>query len=267
MFNELHTEPPTHPGNPGYATWVRFDFEREDDSSDTEQWVEEVDLIELLKDALAEAGWNARREEHWLVTDNGFWLKPQFVEHAHTEEAIQTTTTIEVAHLSLLSQSCFEYQHSISEESATDSMREGLIRWVHMDWKTFDDLASSTLQHCQQMEMTFPDAEGADHPRKVLFGPVRYVVTNPVPEAPDDEHTFCPCCLFTNTIKAFEPQLHAKETFGVRLFASRGADGEVMADCRVNGEDWEAGAEALREYVRSWPECGYEYRKQYVLIV
>ena len=94
----------------------------------SEQWVEEIDFAELLKEALAAPVWDTRREEHWLVTDNDFWLKPQFVKHAHTESATRTATNIEVAHPSLLTASCFEYQHSISEESATDSIREGLIR-------------------------------------------------------------------------------------------------------------------------------------------
>ena len=274
MFNELHAEPPTHPGNPGYATWVRFDFERneddgddsDDDADDAGHWVEEVDLLDLLKDALAEGGWSARREADWLVTDSGFWLKPQFAEHSHSEDAISTVTTIEVAHPSLLDHRCFEYQHSSSENSATDSIRSGLMQWVRTDWKTLDDLAASTLRHCQQMEMAFPDPAGGERPRKVLFGPVTYTAANPAPEVPQEEHSFCPCCLFTNTLDAFMPQLKNTGTFGVRLFAARASDGEVMADCRVNGEDWEAGAQALREYVQRWPDRGFEFRKQYVLI-
>jgi hypothetical protein len=40
----------------------------------------------------------------------------------------------------------------------------------------------------------------------------------------------------------------------------------MQADCRVNGEDWLAGADALRAYVATWPDRGLETRKQYVLI-
>jgi hypothetical protein len=53
---------------------------------------------------------------------------------------------------------------------------------------------------------------------------------------------------------------------GVRLFAMRGADGAAEADCRLNGEDWEAGKAALIKYVESWPDLGVEFRKQYVII-
>jgi hypothetical protein len=34
----------------------------------------------------------------------------------------------------------------------------------------------------------------------------------------------------------------------------------------VNGEDWEKGAQALREYAKTWPPAGYEFRKQYVVL-
>ena len=38
-----------------------------------------------------------------------------------------------------------------------------------------------------------------------------------------------------------------------------------MADCRVNGDDFEPGAIALRAYATTWPDAGYEFRKQYVI--
>ena len=43
-------------------------------------------------------------------------------------------------------------------------------------------------------------------------------------------------------------------------------EGVPAADCRVNGEDWEKGMQALREYARTWPAAGYEFRKQYVVL-
>lgn len=45
----------------------------------------------------------------------------------------------------------------------------------------------------------------------------------------------------------------------------RDADGTPQADCRVNGENWEPGAQALREYARTWPEAGFEFRNQSVI--
>jgi hypothetical protein len=54
--------------------------------------------------------------------------------------------------------------------------------------------------------------------------------------------------------------------YGLRLFATRDGKGAKQADCRVNGNDWEKGAEALRKYVTTWPGTGFEFRKQYVVL-
>ena len=54
--------------------------------------------------------------------------------------------------------------------------------------------------------------------------------------------------------------------FGIRFFAVRDEQGVTEADCRVNGEDWAVGAEALRKYAATWPGAGYEFRKQYVIL-
>ncbi len=46
----------------------------------------------------------------------------------------------------------------------------------------------------------------------------------------------------------------------------RDESGAPGADCRINGEDYEPGMEALRAYVATWPGAGVEYRKQYVFL-
>jgi hypothetical protein len=40
----------------------------------------------------------------------------------------------------------------------------------------------------------------------------------------------------------------------------------AIADCRVNGEPFEEGKQALRRYVETWPDAGFEWRKQYVIL-
>jgi hypothetical protein len=54
--------------------------------------------------------------------------------------------------------------------------------------------------------------------------------------------------------------------YGLRLFALRDEDGNPGADCRVNGDDWEKGAQAFHAYASTWPSAGYEFRKQYVVL-
>lgn len=65
---------------------------------------------------------------------------------------------------------------------------------------------------------------------------------------------------------AFKELIEGDGFYGLRLFAARNAEGTPEADCRVNGEDWEIGAQALREYAGTWPSAGYEFRKQYVVL-
>ena len=86
------------------------------------------------------------------------------------------------------------------------------------------------------------------------------------PEDTSEEHPFCPCCLLTKSFEAFRELIEGNGFYGLRLFAARDAEGELQADCRVNGDDWDKGAQALREYARTWPEAGYEFRKQYVVL-
>jgi hypothetical protein len=52
----------------------------------------------------------------------------------------------------------------------------------------------------------------------------------------------------------------------IRLFVSRDEEGHVEADCRLNGIERPEGAAALIRYAQSWPDRGFEYRKQYVCI-
>jgi hypothetical protein len=39
-------------------------------------------------------------------------------------------------------------------------------------------------------------------------------------------------------------------------------DRKPKADYRVNGDDWEKGAQTLRDYVSTWPLTGFEVCKQ-----
>ena len=93
---------------------------------------------------------------------------------------------------------------------------------------------------------------------------VAHYAESPAP-AQDEEHPFCPCCLFTNSLDAFHGILRDGGYAAIRLYAARDANGEISADCRVNGEDYPAGQQALAEYVGTWPQRGFEFRKQLVI--
>ncbi|WZB63440.1 hypothetical protein WJ970_11385 [Achromobacter xylosoxidans] len=79
----------------------------------------------------------------------------------------------------------------------------------------------------------------------MVLGPVAHYAESPAP-AQDEEHPFCPCCLFTNSLDAFHGILRDGGYAAIRLYAARDANGEISADCRVNGEDYPTGS-------RPWP--------------
>jgi hypothetical protein len=123
------------------------------------------------------------------------------------------------------------------------------------------------------MEMTLPQKDASpDLRRRAVLGPVAHYAERPAAKSDGtsgsetEEHPFCPCCLLTNSFQAFQSLLEAEGFCGIRLDAARDENGKPQADCRVNGGDWEAGAQALRNYVKTWPARGFEFRKQYVVI-
>jgi hypothetical protein len=72
--------------------------------------------------------------------------------------------------------------------------------------------------------------------------------------------------LLTNSFETFRDLIESSGFYGLRLLAMRDERGNPQADCRVNGTDWDKGAEALRTYVATWPAAGFEMRKQYVVL-
>lgn len=245
------------PGNPGQGTAFEVAFR-----NDERGWTESLDLPALLRDALMARGHAAEAaHDGWLVLPDGLWLLPQILSFSVAEDgSVRTSSTIEVAHAGLSPQGIFEYQHSYGE-TTQEALTRGFDLWAQGDLVVFQDALGSDLAHCTSMAMNWEEGRQ----RRVLFGPVAHRAAQP-DAVPEEEHPFCPCCLFTNSWEAFKPQIESDGLYAVRLYAARDADGEVQADCRVNGEDWAAGADALRAYVRQWPDRGFEFRKQYVVI-
>ena len=137
---------------------------------------------------------------------------------------------------------------------------------MQLDLPVLLDALRSKPENCTILEFEIPAKDGVPaQKRRVVLGPVSHLVTRPA-EGEAEEHPFCPCCLFTRSGEVLKPKILDGRFYGVRLFAMRGQDGAPGADCRLNGEDWEPGKNALIEYVKSWPDRGVEFRKQYVII-
>lgn len=230
-------------------------------------WEEEEHLVGLLASVLTNSGHASRSREEWIELGDGFTLRPQVVTVQPVEpNGVQTVTTVEVAHPRLIPQGVFEFQHS-----GGDNIREAFIKgfqgWAQVDLPVFldADLEKPKNSLLMDFEIGRAKVELACN-RRVILGPTQHLARQPLATDGKDEHPFCPCCLFTSGVDAFR-ELIARDTFyGIRLFAMRNADGSVQADCRVNGVDWPAGVAALVKYAQSWPDRGFEFRKQYAVI-
>ncbi len=168
-------------------------------------------------------------------------------------------------HSRLIPDGVFEYQHGIGE-TLSDALREGFEQWVQIDFAVLLEALRDPLEHCNAIEFTLPQKNGAGLRRRAVLGPVGRRVLPPKNLASDGEHPFCPCCFLTNNYEAFRPLMESEGFYGIRLFAARDDSGAPRADCRVNGKDWEDGTRALLSYVETWPQAGLEFRKQYVVM-
>jgi hypothetical protein len=258
--------PPLCPANPGIGAEVKVAFETAGRS-----WTEEVNLVDLAAAVFKERGYLVTNEKTWLLhSDSGFTILPQVVEIQPLDNGgVRTVTTMQTCHPTLSPTGVFEYQHSAGD-SIADSISNGFDQWVQTDFVPLLDALQPQPETCTTLVMEFP-AKGAKlaRVRRAVLGPVAHFMQqqpNKPEESAPEEHPFCPCCLLTQSFEAFRDLIEGEGFYCLRFFAARDTEGSPQADCRVNGEDWERGAQALREYVRTWPPAGYEFRKQYVVL-
>lgn len=265
------------PSNPGKGIAGNVAF-----SNAEKTWTEHYHLATLAASALQEQGHPVQCEESWLVLkESGFLVLPQLVHLQRLHNSgVRTTTTIQVNHPALVPDGIFEYQHSTGD-NVEDSFRKGFVQWAQTDLVALLDALRPETSVCTTLKFDFPEKDGGPaYSRRAVLGPVAHYVQNPqtyaneiVPQAGEnreveqcERHEFCPCCLLTNSFKTFNEFIENNGFYGLRLFAARDQNGTAQADCRVNGTDWEKGAEALRKYVETWPQAGFEFRKQYVIL-
>lgn len=259
-FRKSKRPPAPAAENPGRGHTVRVAF-----SNAQKSWEETDDLVASLATTLNALGQEAKVAGDW-VEFGGFSLLPQVVNVEPQESSgVKAAITIQISHDALIPRGIFEYQYS-SGTDLRDSFTQAFKSWADLDLPVFLDAQRAKPVTCMFMQMT-PGSESksvlpAD--RRLVFGPTLQMAQNPEPIK--GAHDFCPCCLFTNSIDAFDDLLKDKAFYGVRLFVSRDAEGRIQADCRVNGVDRPEGAAALQRYAQTWPDRGFEYRKQYVCI-
>jgi hypothetical protein len=259
--------------NPGRGPTGSVAFARGD-----KVWEERFDLVALLASVLQQHGHATQIGRSQLVLKkSALIVLPQFFELQPLDKGgVRTTTTIQTHHPTLVPDGVFEYQHATGD-NAELSLREGFNQWVITDLLALLESLQPKPETCTSLEMKFPEKDGKPaYSRRVILGPVTHTIQHPrtaseqnLPKADGEnceEHEFCPCCLLTNSYDAFRDLIESPGFYGLRLFAMRDEYGNHQADCRVNGNDFEPGAVALRNYVARWPSAGLELRKQYVVV-
>ncbi len=262
--HETLSVPPILPGNPGRGVFTTLRLLDEDIGS-----IESANVVDIAASVFTENGYSVTKEKSWFVHDeSGFLIQPRFVHIQPMENGLHTVTTTQIHHPTLTPGGVFEYQHSFGNNLAA-TVAKGLDMWVQTDFVTLLESLRDKPASCMVMEMNFPETEEASaRVRRAVFGPVAHFMAER-PEEPaneSEEHPFCPCCLLTRSFEAFKQMVASTDFLCLRLYAARDDEGQPQADCRVNGEDWEAGAQALRDYALTWPQHGYEFRKQYVVL-
>jgi hypothetical protein len=268
MFGFLRkkTAPPKCRSNPGIGIEAKVAFATGDRS-----WTEEVNLVSLAATGFKNHGYSVINHKTWLEhSDSGFMFLPQLVEiHPLDKGGVRTVSTMQTNHPTLSPGGVFEFQHSTGD-NIVDSVSKGFGQWVQTDFVPLLEALQPKPESCTAMEMAFPAKEGKSaRVRRAVLGPVAHFMQTPPSDSggtPPEEHPFCACCLLTRSFEAFRDLIEGDGFYCLRLFAARDTEGIAQADCRVNGEDWGKGAQALREYAKTWPPAGYEFRKQYVVL-
>ncbi|GMR27614.1 hypothetical protein STENOSP10_18340 [Stenotrophomonas sepilia] len=228
-------------------------------------------LLPLLYQVLQGHDITCTIDGHELVLDSGLRLSPHPIgADPRDNGGWQISSMIEARHPELFADGLFEYQHAVGEgpEEATLS---GFENWARVDLPALQAaIGADDAPELQMLTLRYGAEEtGTPLARAVVLGPLAHYRSEPADEAAacgEGNHGSCPCCLFTQSLNAFNDLLKTRQFLGIRLFASRDANGHCEADCRVNGHDFPAALPLLRAYAARWPQAGLEFRKQYVVV-
>ena len=177
----------------------------------------------------------------------------------------QTVCTVTVRHATAFPDALFEYQHATAR-FVSGALAKGFAEWVDTDLDVLVEAVTGRVDRCTLLDVVVPATAGAPaRVRRAFIGPVER--RGPArEELPTEGAVFGPSLAITRSPEAFGRWIDKDDFVGVKLYGVRQADGTVGADCRVNGQEFEPGKAALRQYVRTWPGRGPRAEKQYVVI-
>lgn len=228
-------------------------------------------LLPLLYQVLQGHDITCTIDGHELVLDSGLRLSPHPIgADPRDNGGWQISSMIEARHPELFADGLFEYQHAVGE-GPEEAILSGFENWARVDLPALQAaIGADDAPELQMLTLRYGAEEtGTPLARAVVLGPLAHYRSEPADEAAacsEGNHGSCPCCLFTQSLDAFNDLLKTRQFLGIRLFASRDTNGHCEADCRVNGHDFPAALPLLRAYASRWPQAGLEFRKQYVVV-
>jgi len=167
-------------------------------------WTEEFDIVAALETILTQREFEFARDGNALrLNISGYELRPIMIAFRPLDRGGSSTTSIvRVSHNEMLPEGLFEYQHSTGE-TIEKSLAAGLEQWANLDLPVLLDAAQPKPSACMAMHMTREKSdEHLPLHRRVLFGPVGHLMTQPPAAVENEEHPYCACCLFTRSIES-----------------------------------------------------------------
>jgi hypothetical protein len=166
---------------------------------------------------------------------------------------------IDVAHDELFGvEGVFEYSYG-SGSSDAEAADAALTNWIEHDLAALRSAAAG--QAVEGLKLTFgEDAADARQGWEIYLGPMLYYAGPAGPEP------CCEACLFAQNAEVLMTLLDQGRSCAVKIVAGRDADGEISADCRIDGRDWPEGRASIMRAVASWPPAdGLALRRQYLI--
>lgn len=218
----------------------------------------------MLERVLRQAERDARPSRHAVLLPSGLRLEAALPEtHALADGRVAMSMRIVAFHDELFPDGLPEWQHAIGTDAA-HAAAEGLSAWAHRVLPVLEDAVRPGVRDCALLGVRFPARrEAAPTLYQAILGPV---VHEGDAEAAAEDEDPCPACMTTRIQDVLGDHVRVAGYTGLALFAGRGAAGQLVADCRVNGEPFPEGVERLRAYANAWPAGGYEFMHQYVII-